>query len=134
MDTLGERIAQLRGHRSQTQIARLAGINVSTYNRIERGKNRNPSHETLEKIALAFRVPVGRLTDPLPKPLPTDLAIVLQELREGLAASSLMALGAKMLSEETQRGCVAAQEAANRAESKAEQALRLAARRGRRSQ
>lgn len=139
-DGIGERIAQLRGPRSQTKIARMAGINVSTYNRIERGKNRNPSQNTLEKIARALRVPVTSLLEPPPQPLPEDLRLVLVSLREGLDQVKLMALGAQSVAEAAQVSVAAAlsdlrsaHEAARNAEAKAEQALRLAARRGRRT-
>lgn len=53
---LGERIAQLRDGRSQTKIAELAGIDPATLNRIERGKNKNPSRQTLTAIARALGV------------------------------------------------------------------------------
>lgn len=58
---LGERIALLRDGRSQTKIAELAGIDPATLNRIERGKNKNPSRATLTAIARALGVETREL-------------------------------------------------------------------------
>lgn len=62
-ETLGDRIARYRGKLSQEDVARRAGIAASTYNRIERGKNKNPSQRTLTAIAGALRVNVRDLLE-----------------------------------------------------------------------
>lgn len=64
--SLGERIATLRraSRRSQTDLAREAGIDAATLNRIERGHRRNPSIATLTAIARALGVELTELQDP----------------------------------------------------------------------
>lgn len=60
---LGERIAMLRGRRSQASVAAAAGIDVMTLNRIETGKVLNPSRTTLAKLAPALGVSLAVLMD-----------------------------------------------------------------------
>lgn len=61
MKHLGDRIRQLRGRIPQAQLAAAAGIDAGTLNRIERGRQRNPSHPTLVAIAQALNVDVNLL-------------------------------------------------------------------------
>ena len=48
-------------HLSQEQLAQKAGITYSTLIKIESGLNKNPTLETLTKIANAFRVKIDEL-------------------------------------------------------------------------
>ncbi len=60
---LSANIKKLRKHRhlSQEQLAKEAGIIYSTLIKIESGLNKNPTLETLKKIANAFRVKIDEL-------------------------------------------------------------------------
>ena len=62
--TLGERIASLRGRRSQVSLAAAAGIDAATLNRIERGRIKNPQETTLKAIARALGVTLRDITNP----------------------------------------------------------------------
>jgi transcriptional regulator with XRE-family HTH domain len=59
---LGERIANLRGKRSQNDIAQAAGTDLSTIRRIEGGSDMRLSK--LTAIAGALGIPLHRLLDP----------------------------------------------------------------------
>lgn len=48
-------------HLSQEQLAQKAGITYSTLIKIESGLNKNPTLETLTKIANAFKVKIDEL-------------------------------------------------------------------------
>lgn len=48
-------------HLSQEQLAQKAGITYSTLIKIESGLNKNPTLETLTKIANTFRVKIDKL-------------------------------------------------------------------------
>jgi transcriptional regulator with XRE-family HTH domain len=61
---LGLRVMTLRGRRTQAELARTAKIDKATLNRIETGKNANPSQATLEKLARALGISVAVLLDP----------------------------------------------------------------------
>jgi transcriptional regulator with XRE-family HTH domain len=60
---VGKRIAVLRGKRSQKDLARQAGVDLSTVSRIEGGKT-DPQLSNLSAIAEALGMPVHRLLDP----------------------------------------------------------------------
>ncbi|TEB04784.1 HTH-type transcriptional regulator Xre [Pelotomaculum schinkii] len=68
MKCLAQRLTALRGNRSQTELARKAGIPQSAISEIEAGK-RIPRTDTLQKLATALGVSVAELLDdePLPK-------------------------------------------------------------------
>lgn len=54
---LAENLKRLRGDRSQLEIAKLAGLNVRNYARLERlDQHANPTFDNLCKIARALRV------------------------------------------------------------------------------
>jgi transcriptional regulator with XRE-family HTH domain len=46
---------------TQSQLAELSGVNQTTISDIERGANRNPSWETVARIAKALGVPPEEL-------------------------------------------------------------------------
>jgi len=48
-------------HLSQEQLAQKAGITYSTLIKIESGLNKNPTLETLTKIASTFKVTIDEL-------------------------------------------------------------------------
>ena len=48
-------------HLSQEQLAQKSGITYSTLIKIESGLNKNPTLETLTKIANAFKVKIDEL-------------------------------------------------------------------------
>jgi transcriptional regulator with XRE-family HTH domain len=60
---VGRRIAALRGKKSQKDLARQAGVDLSTVSRIEGGKT-DPQLSNLLAIAEALGMPVHRLLDP----------------------------------------------------------------------
>lgn len=60
---LSENIKNLRKKHSlsQEQLAQKAGITYSTLIKIESGLNKNPTLETLTKIANAFKIKIDEL-------------------------------------------------------------------------
>ncbi|MDP8289665.1 MAG: helix-turn-helix transcriptional regulator [Candidatus Susulua stagnicola] len=48
-------------HLSQEQLAQKAGITYSTLIKIESGSNKNPTLETLTKLANAFKIKIDEL-------------------------------------------------------------------------
>jgi len=50
-------------HLSQEELAKKAGITYSTLIKIESGLNKNPTLETLRKIADAFKIKIDELVD-----------------------------------------------------------------------
>jgi transcriptional regulator with XRE-family HTH domain len=60
---VGKRIAARRGKRSQKDLAREAGVDLSTVSRIEGGKT-DPQLSNLAAIAEALGIPLHRLLDP----------------------------------------------------------------------
>jgi XRE family transcriptional regulator, regulator of sulfur utilization len=60
--SVGTQIKQLRGERSQEDLAHAAGISTSTLSRVERGLHQ-PSLPTLRKIAAALSVSPADLID-----------------------------------------------------------------------
>jgi len=48
-------------HLSQEELAKKAGITYSTLIKIESGLNKNPTLETLTKIANAFKIKIDEL-------------------------------------------------------------------------
>ena len=48
-------------HLSQEELAKKAGITYSTLIKIESGKNKNPTLETLTKIANTFKIKIDEL-------------------------------------------------------------------------
>ena len=60
---LSKNIKQLRKRHnlSQEQLAQKAGITYSTLIKIESGANKNPTLETLTKIANAFKIKIDEL-------------------------------------------------------------------------
>lgn len=135
--TLGQRIAHLRGRRSQKDVAAAAGIDAATLNRIERGSSKNPTEATLEAIAGALGVDVNDLADPnarvvlgferesprlsssSDRPLPDDLGRMVNAMRAEIRDVLNIAWDSRGVAEA--------------ALGKAEEALRQLARRGRRS-
>lgn len=63
-EELGRRITELRGFRPQTKLALQARIDKATLNRLESGKNRNPSPATIHAVAEALGIDPALLTDP----------------------------------------------------------------------
>lgn len=57
---IGERLAALRGKRTQRELARDAGVDVGTVSRIERGEI-DPTLGTLKKLANALGRPLADL-------------------------------------------------------------------------
>jgi len=60
---LSSNIKKLRKkhHLSQEQLAQKAGITYSTLIKIESGNNKNPTLETLTKLANVFRIKIDEL-------------------------------------------------------------------------
>ena len=60
---LSSNIKKLRKkhHLSQEQLAQKAGITYSTLIKIESGSNKNPTLETLTKLAAVFRIKIDEL-------------------------------------------------------------------------
>ena len=60
---LASNIKKLRKqyHLSQEQLAQKAGITYSTLIKIESGLNKNPTLDTLTKIANAFKIKIDEL-------------------------------------------------------------------------
>ena len=60
---LSANIKNLRGkhHLSQEEFAKKTGITYSTLIKIESGLNKNPTLETLTKIANAFKIKIDEL-------------------------------------------------------------------------
>jgi transcriptional regulator with XRE-family HTH domain len=50
--------------RTQQEVAREAGLHHNTVNYIIRGTNRNPTFDTLAKIARVLEIPVTDLIEP----------------------------------------------------------------------
>ena len=48
-------------HLSQEQLAQKAGITYSTLIKIESGSNKNPTLETLTKLAIVFKIKIDEL-------------------------------------------------------------------------
>lgn len=65
--TIGERIRQARHDfdppLEAQELARLAGIHRVTISRIENGRHRRPSIESLERIARVLEIPADDLID-----------------------------------------------------------------------
>lgn len=61
--TLAENLRKLREKKglSQDRLAKLADVANNTIIKIERGENRNPTLETLNKIAKALEVSIEKL-------------------------------------------------------------------------
>ena len=62
---LSSNIKKLRKehHLSQEELAKKAGITYSTLIKIESGQNKNPTLETLTKIANAFKIKIDELIE-----------------------------------------------------------------------
>ena len=60
---LSSNIKKLRKqhHLSQEKLAQKAGINYSTLIKIESGNNKNPTLETLTKLANVFKIKIDEL-------------------------------------------------------------------------
>ncbi|MBL7131664.1 MAG: helix-turn-helix transcriptional regulator [Candidatus Omnitrophica bacterium] len=60
---LSQNIKKLRKQHklSQEQLSKKAGITYSTLIKIESGQNKNPTLETLTKIANAFKIKIDEL-------------------------------------------------------------------------
>jgi len=60
---LSSNIKKLRKkhHLSQEQLAQKAGITYSTLIKIESGNNKNPTLETLTKLASVFKIKIDEL-------------------------------------------------------------------------
>ena len=60
---LSSNIKKLRKqhHLSQEQLAQKAGITYSTLIKIESGNNKNPTLETLQKLASVFKISLDKL-------------------------------------------------------------------------
>lgn len=69
MSPLTLRLRELRERRgwSQAELGRRAGIAQSVINRLESGKNRGPSLDTLEQLAKALGVAPGSLLATVPR-------------------------------------------------------------------
>lgn len=140
--TLGERISHLRGRRTQIAVAAAAGIDAATLNRIERGKSKNPSEDTLEAIAGALGVNVSDLTDPAARLAhgfekregPPPFSLLLGE--GATTADDALGRALTLMRGEIHAVLNIAWEARTKAEAasaKADEALRKVARRGRRN-
>lgn len=66
---LSSNIKKLRKkhHLSQEQLAQKAGITYSTLIKIESGNNKNPTLETLTKLANVFKIKIDELVGRLGK-------------------------------------------------------------------
>lgn len=83
---IGERLATLRGRKSQREIAKKSNVDVSTLSRIERGKI-DPNLSTLERIAGALGYGLPQLFSDEPfLARPESLADDVLDLQEKLAA------------------------------------------------
>jgi len=79
LELLGKRIADLRGRRSQRELAKNAGVDISTISRIERALA-DPSYSTLRAIAKALGMTVTALIEVLPGNAQPTRAVTLDEL------------------------------------------------------
>ena len=70
--SLGDRLRQLRGSRSQASFAREIGVSQQNYNRYENG-DVAPKSQFLHKIATQFDVDMGWLLSGNPEKSPTRL-------------------------------------------------------------
>jgi transcriptional regulator with XRE-family HTH domain len=59
--SIGQIITALRGAESKVALANRAGVHPKYLERLEAGGVPNPGVRTLQKIAAALKVPVGRL-------------------------------------------------------------------------
>lgn len=127
--TLGERISHLRGRRTQIAVAAAAGIDAATLNRIERGRSKQPTEETLDAIARALGVNVSDLIDP-------EARVALLRSETPISADDALGRALALLRGEIQAVLGIAWEArteAKAASAKADEALRKVERRGRRT-
>jgi len=64
MSNLSKNLRKLREAKqlSQEKLARLAGVSNNTIIKIEAGKNKNPTLETLRKITRALEISIDDLT------------------------------------------------------------------------
>lgn len=55
------RTLRLRRGMTQTEVSNISGVERGYYGHLERGSRRNPSQDTLEKLAHAFDISVAEL-------------------------------------------------------------------------
>jgi transcriptional regulator with XRE-family HTH domain len=77
-ETIGQRIARLRGKLSQLAFAERAGISRRTLQNIESGETASPGIDNIVDIARALEVPVGDVIGE-EKPLPREKIIQMIE-------------------------------------------------------
>jgi transcriptional regulator with XRE-family HTH domain len=80
--TIGQRIAQLRGDRTQQELATAAGVSVDLIRKLEQGSRHTLSIASLQSIARALDVDAGELlskTTPLPDPSEHSGAVAIRE-------------------------------------------------------
>ncbi|MHA6629844.1 helix-turn-helix domain-containing protein [Pseudonocardia sichuanensis] len=80
--TIGQRIAQLRGDRTQQELATAAGVSVDLIRKLEQGSRHTLSIASLHSIARALDVDAGHLlsrTTPLPDPSEHSGAVAIRE-------------------------------------------------------
>jgi transcriptional regulator with XRE-family HTH domain len=80
--TIGQRIAQLRGERTQQELATAAGVSVDLIRKLEQGSRHTLSIASLQRIARALDVDAGELlskTTPLPDPGEHSGAVAIRE-------------------------------------------------------
>ncbi|WP_142056041.1 helix-turn-helix domain-containing protein [Pseudonocardia kunmingensis] len=80
--TVGQRIAQLRGDRTQQELATAAGVSVDLIRKLEQGSRHTLSIASLHSIARALDVDAGHLlsrTTPLPDPSEHSGAVAIRE-------------------------------------------------------
>jgi transcriptional regulator with XRE-family HTH domain len=80
--TIGQRIAQLRGERTQQELATAAGVSVDLIRKLEQGSRHTLSIASLQSIARALDVDAGELlskTTPLPDPDEHSGAVAIRE-------------------------------------------------------
>jgi transcriptional regulator with XRE-family HTH domain len=85
MDTLGERIAELRRQMgmNRPRLAREADVSYSFLVQVETGQRENPQADKLAKVAKVLGVPVDvllALDQPLPTAVDTDIAEIRRDL------------------------------------------------------
>lgn len=74
---------------SMKRLAKEAGVDYSTYWRIEQGQALNPRVETIQRLARALDVPVERLIAAEPTPAAREADLAAQDHAEGFPARLL---------------------------------------------
>ncbi len=108
MENFGERLRQIRGERSQKEVAAGLGMPQTTLSSLE-NQDSIPRGEVLEKLAQYFKVPLNYFYEPRqPKPASTDAAkAYLSFLKEPMKGRTTVATQASEIVEKAVRERIA---------------------------